>query len=152
MSQACQRSGAREPPSTIRAGVTGILRLGRPHAQPVRAAVGADADQAEGLRAFSGLWYRVMLEQHERGPVLAGELGPDLPGRVDDRGRRASLGDRGQVAGLTTGRQPHPQMSNTLPGRAGRVPPKRFVVDQRTERRQVIGRGWRQDPWFLPAG
>jgi hypothetical protein len=33
-------------------GVTRILLCGRPHAQPVRAAVGADADQVEGLRAF----------------------------------------------------------------------------------------------------
>jgi hypothetical protein len=43
-------------------------------------------------------------------------------------------------------------MSNSLPGRADRVPPKRLVGDQRTERRQALGRGWRQDSRFLPAG
>ena len=54
------------------------------------------------------------------------------------------------TAGLTTGRQPHPEMSNTLPSRADRVPPKRFVGDQVTERRQGIRRGWRQDPSSFP--
>ena len=83
----------------------------------------------------------------------SGELGPDMPGRLDDRGRRAGLGDHGQVAGLRTRRQPHPEVSNTLPVRgAGRVPPKRFVGDQLAERRQAIRRGWRQHPQFLPAG
>ena len=86
-----------------------------------------------------------MLEQHERGPVPAGELGPDLPGRFGDRGRRAGLGDNGQVAGLATGRQPHPEVSNALPvGGADRVPPERFVGDELTERRQAIWRGWSQ--------
>ena len=151
-SRACRRSGPVNRHPQFEPGMTGILLGGRPHAQPVRAAVGADADQVEGLPAFPGLGRRVMLEQHERGPVPAGELGPDLPGRLGDRGRRAGLGDHGQVAGLTTGRQPHPEVSNTLPGGADRVPPERFVGDQLTERRQAIRRGWRQDPRFLPAG
>jgi hypothetical protein len=60
-------------------GVTGIVLGGRPHGQPVRAVAGADADQVEGLRALAGLGRGVVLEQHERGPVPAGELGPDLP-------------------------------------------------------------------------
>jgi hypothetical protein len=134
----------------LETGVTGMLLCGRPDAQPVRAAVGADADQVEGLRALPGLGRRVMLEQHERGAVPAGELGPDLPGRLGDRGRRAGLGDDGQVAGLRTGRQPDPEVSNTLPAcGAGRVAPERFVGDQLTERRQAIRRGWRQNPRFL---
>jgi hypothetical protein len=131
-------------------GVPGILLVGRPHGQPVRAAVGADAGQVEGLRAVPGLGCRMVLGQHERGAVPAGELGPDLPGRLGDRGRWAGLGDHGQVAGLTTGRQPHPEVSNTLPGRADRVLPERFVGDQLTERRQAIRRGWRQDPSSFP--
>ena len=132
-------------------GVPGIALCGRPHAQPVRAAVGADADQIEGLRAFLGLGRRVMLEQHERGAVPAGEFCPDLPGRLGDRGRRAGMGDHGQVARLRTRRQPHPEVSDTLPGRADRVAPKWFVGDQLTERRQAIRRCWRQNPQFLPA-
>jgi hypothetical protein len=48
--------------------VAGILLRGRPDAQPVRAAVGADPDQVQGLYAFAGLGCQVMLEQHERGP------------------------------------------------------------------------------------
>jgi len=132
-------------------GVTGIVLCGRPHAQPVRAAA-ADADQVEGLRAFGVLGCQVMLEQHERGPVPAGEHGPDRPRRLGDRGRRVGIGDDGQVAGLRTGRQPDPEAGNTLPGRAGRVAAIRFVGNQLTERRQAIGRGWRQDPRFLPAG
>jgi hypothetical protein len=93
-----------------------------------------------------------MSGQHERGPVPAGELGPDLPGRFGDRGCRAGLGDRGQVAGFRIGRQPHPQVCGTFPGRAGPVAPERVVGDQRPERRQVIRRGWREDPGSLPAG
>jgi hypothetical protein len=46
-------------------GVTGILLRGRPHAQPVGAAVGAETDQVEGLSTFTGLGCRVMLEEHE---------------------------------------------------------------------------------------
>lgn len=94
-------------------GVRGIVLWGRPHAQPVRAASGAGADQVEGLRALPGLGCRVMLEEHEEGPVPASELGPDLPGRLGDRGRRAGLGDHGQVARLRTSRPPHPEVSNT---------------------------------------
>ena len=95
-----------------------------------------------------------MLEQHERGPVPAGKLGPDLPGRLGDQGgRRAGLGDHGQVARLRTGRQPHPEVSNTLPiGGAGRVAPERFVGDQLAEQRQALLRRWRENRSSLPAG
>jgi len=92
-----------------------------------------------------------MSGQHERRPVPGGELGPALPGSFGDRGCRAGLGDRGQVAGLRIGRQPYPQVSSTFPGRAGRVAPERFAGDQLAERRQVIRRGWREDPGSLPA-
>jgi hypothetical protein len=54
------------------------------------------------------------------------------------------------VAGLRTSRQPHSQVSSTLPGRAGPVPPEGFVGDQLTERWQAIGRGWRQDTRSFP--
>ena len=42
----------------FKAGVTGILLYGESHAQLVRAAVGADADEVEGLRAVPGLGRR----------------------------------------------------------------------------------------------
>ena len=51
-------------------GVTGMLLGGRPHGQPVRAAVGADAGHVEGIRALPGLGCQAVLEQHERGPYL----------------------------------------------------------------------------------
>jgi hypothetical protein len=134
-------------------GVTRIILGGRPHAQPVRATVGTDSDQVEGLRALPGPGRRVMVEQHERRPVPAGELGPDLRGRLRHPGsRRAGLGDRGQVAGLRADRQPHPEVSNALPGRAGRVAPERFVGDQLPERRQALRRGGCENRSSLPAG
>lgn len=107
--------------------MTGILLRGRPHPQPLRAAVGADADQIEGLRAFPILGRWVVLEQHERWPVPAAELGPDLPGGLSDLGRGAGLGNHGQVAGLRSDGQPDAQASGTLPGRAGPVAPERVV-------------------------
>jgi hypothetical protein len=101
----------------------------------VRAAVGADADQVEGLRAVPGLGCRVMFEQHERGPYPRASPAQICPADSGDRGRRAGLGDHGQPAGLTTGRQPHPEVSNALPvGEADRVPPERLVGDELTER------------------
>ena len=136
----------------LQPGVPGILLRRRPHAQPVRAAVSADADQVQGLGALPGLGCQVMLEQHERGPVLARELGPDVPGGLGDLGCGAGLGDRGQVAGLRTCGQPHTEMSDALPGRAGPIPPERLVGDQLAERRQAVRRCGRQNLRFLPTG
>jgi hypothetical protein len=134
----------------LQTGVTGIVFWSRPYAQPVRPAVGADADLVEGLLAFGGCGRRMMLEQYQRGPVPAGELGPDGPGRLGDRGRGCGLGDHGQVAGLGTGRPPHPEVSNAVRGRAGSVVPERLVGDLLADRRQAVRRGGRQDFRFLP--
>jgi hypothetical protein len=132
--------------------MAGVLLRGRPDAQPVRAAVRADAAQVESLRAFCGLQCQVMLEQDERGPLPAGQLGPDVPGALRGLVRGACLGDHGQVAGFRTGRQPHPEVSDALRRAAGPVAPERLVGDQFPDRRQAVGRGGRQDLRFLPAG
>ena len=58
--------------------------------RPVRTAVGTDADQVETLPAFPGLRCRVVLEQDKRGPVPAGESGPDVLRRLDEPGARAA--------------------------------------------------------------
>ena len=153
-SRACRRSGARALPSTIRAPrdedslPRSATRLANAGCRRRRQAPG------RGSPCPPGFGRRVMLEQHERGPVPVGELGPDPPGRLGDRGgRRAGLGDHGQVAGLRTGRQPHPEVSNTLPiGDAGRVAPEWFVGDQLAERRQALRRRWRENRSSLPAG
>jgi hypothetical protein len=83
----------------------------------VQAAVGATADQVERLRAFLGLRRRVMLKQYDRGPVPAGERGPDMRGGLSDRGRGGGLGHDGQVGGLRTPGLPHAEVSNALPSR-----------------------------------
>jgi hypothetical protein len=43
----------------------GIVLSCRPDAGPVRAAIGADADQIEGLRTLAELGRGIVLEQHE---------------------------------------------------------------------------------------
>src|SRR5271165_5844708 len=63
-----------------------VVFRGRPHAGPVRAAIGAGTDQIQGLHALAELGREVMLEQHDGGPVPAGELGPDEPGGLGDGG------------------------------------------------------------------
>jgi hypothetical protein len=60
--------------------VTGMLLRGRPDAGPVRAAISAKADQVEDLRSLVELGRQVVLEQHDRRPVPAGKLSPDMPG------------------------------------------------------------------------
>ena len=52
-----------------RPDVTGIHFRGRPYAGPVRAAVGADADQIKCLRALPAFGRGVVLKQHEVRPV-----------------------------------------------------------------------------------
>ena len=123
--------------------VTGMLLSSRPHAGPVRAAIGADADQVEGLHAFSGFGREVVFEQHDRPPVRAGELGPDVPGGLRDGGGPAGFGDDGQVARGSGHGRPDAQVRNAFPGQApSSVPPERVVNDQISERRQVVrGRG-----------
>jgi hypothetical protein len=54
--------------------MTGILLLGRPYAGPARAAIGADADQVEGLRPFLVLGCQVMLELVAIGGLVLGEV------------------------------------------------------------------------------
>jgi hypothetical protein len=147
-----RQSGAHRWPSTVPALHHGVLGRGRPDTQPVRAAVSADSDQVESLRAMCGLRCQVMLEQDERGPVPAGQLGPDVPGGLRGLVRGACLGDHGQVAGFRTGRQPHPEASDARRGRAGPVAPQRLVGDQLPDRQQAARRGGRQDLRFLPAG
>jgi hypothetical protein len=138
-SRACRRSGAREQPSTVRARRDGDCP-GRSATRPASAGCRRRrCGPGRGSPRLPALGCQVVLEQYERGPVPVGELGPDLPGRLGDRARRAGLGDHGQVAGLTAHCQPHPELSNALPGRAGWVPPERFVGDQLTQRRQAIG-------------
>jgi hypothetical protein len=96
---------------------------------------------------------KLMLEQHERGPVPAGEHAPDTSRGLGDLGRDAGFGDDGQVAGLRTCGRPHAQVSGTLPGRADRVPPEGLIGDQFPERRQAIRRCGRQalHHRFLPG-
>ena len=63
----------------LQPGVTGILRRGRPDRGPVRAAIGPDADQIEGFRAFLVLGGWVVLKQDEGGPyrrVSSAQMGP----------------------------------------------------------------------------
>ena len=92
-----------------------------------------------------------MLEEDERGPAPAGELGPDLPGGLGDGRGRAGFGDDGQVARLRPCGQPHAQMGNSLTGHRGRgITPERVVSDQLAERRQVSGEGGRQHGGRLP--
>jgi len=111
----------------------------------VRAAVSAEADQVQGLRALGELGCQVVLEQHGRRPVPAGKRGPDMPGRLGDGGCQAGLGDHGQIARRRADGQPHAQMRNLFPARAARpIPPERLVGDQVPERRQVIRGGGRQ--------
>jgi hypothetical protein len=45
----------------------------------MRAAISAEADQVEGLRALGELGRQVMLEQHDRRPVPAGKLSRICP-------------------------------------------------------------------------
>ena len=111
-------------------GMAGILLRSRPHVRPVRAAVGTDADQVESLPAFPGLRCRVVLEQDKRGPVRAGESGPDVLRGLGDPGGGAGLGDHGQVAGLRIRGEPPAEVGNARPGRAGWIPPERLVGDQ----------------------
>lgn len=85
-----------------------------PDAGPVRAAISAEADQVEGLRALGEPGRQVVLEQHDRRPVPAGKRGPDMPCRLGDAGARAGLGDHGQVARLRAGGQPQAQMGNVF--------------------------------------
>lgn len=101
-------------------GMVGIVLLYRPDAGPVRASIGACADQVEGLPALTGLGREIVLEQYDGGPVPAGEPGPDPPGGLTDRGCEAGLGDDGQVAGLSAGGQPHTQVRNALRGPGGK--------------------------------
>jgi len=82
----------------------------------VRAAISAEADQVEGLRALGEFGRQVVLEQHDRRPVSAGELGPDMRGRFGDGGCRAGLGDHGQVAWFRAGGQPHADAQRRLDG------------------------------------
>jgi len=63
----------------------------------VRAAISAEADQVEGLRALGELGRQVVLEQHDRRPVPAGKRGPDMPGRLGDAGARAGPCDLNEV-------------------------------------------------------
>jgi len=129
----------------IQPGVTGMLLRGRPDAGPAGTPVGADADQIEGLLAVPGPGSGEVLEEDERGPAPAGELGPDLPGGLGDGRGRPGFGDDGQVARLRPCGQPHAQMGNTLAGHRGRgIAPERVVGDQLAERRQVSGEGRRQ--------
>jgi hypothetical protein len=51
----------------------------RPRAQPVRAAVGADADWSKVSAPSPAPECGVMSGQHERGSVPAGRSGPDVP-------------------------------------------------------------------------
>jgi hypothetical protein len=98
--------------------VTGIVLRRRPHAGPVRAAVGADADQVYVLGC------KVVLEQHEGRPVPAGEPGPDLAGGPGDGGSAASLGDGGHVPRRIGRNGPDPRVRDALPARTARwVPP-----------------------------
>ena len=87
-------------------------------------------------------------------PLIAGHTAFTCATTLEALGlAQAGLGDDGQVAGLRTGRQPHSEVSGTLPAcSAGRVPPEGFAGDQFTERRQASRRGWRQNLRFLPAG
>jgi hypothetical protein len=110
----------------------------------LRAAISAEADQVESLRALGEPGCQVVLEQHDRRPVPAGKLGPDMPGRFGDGGCRTRLGDHGQVARLRAGGQPYAQMRNLFRVQAcRRIPPERFVGDQVPELRQVIYGGGR---------
>ena len=92
-----------------------IVLRSRPHARPVRAAVGTDADQVESFPAFPGLRCREVLEQDKRGPVPAGESGPDVLRRLGDPGGGAGLGDHGQVAGLGIRGEPPAEVGNARP-------------------------------------
>jgi hypothetical protein len=83
--------------------------------RPVRAAVGTDADQVESFPAFPGLRCREVLEQDKRGPVPAGESGPDVLRRLGDPGGGAGLGDHGQVAGLRMRSEPPAEVGNARP-------------------------------------
>jgi hypothetical protein len=131
------RCGAGYPPHYVK--LDSIFPASPVLARLVRAAVGADAGQVEGLRAFLGLRCRVMLKEHDGGSVPAGELGLDMRGEFSDRGRGAGLGNDGQVAGLSSRGQPYAQVSNTLPGRGGaqRVAPERLVGDQLPDRQAL---------------
>jgi len=81
-------------------------------------AVGADRDQVEGLHAVSGLGCWVMLEQHERGLGLTSELGQVCPADAVTGPVELVRGCHGQVDGLSTGRQPHLEVSNTADAEA----------------------------------
>ena len=83
--------------------------------RPVRAAVGTDADQVESFPAFPGLRCREVLEQDKRGPVPAGESGPDVLRRLGDPGGGPGLGDHGQVAGLGIRGEPPAEVGNARP-------------------------------------
>ena len=82
----------------------------------MRAAIGAGADQIEGLHTLAGLGREVVLEQDERRPVPAGELGPDPPGGLSDGGCEAGFGDDSQVAPGNGHGSPDTQVRNAFPG------------------------------------
>jgi hypothetical protein len=123
-------------------GMTRIFRRGRPHAGPVRAAIGADPDQIKGSPYPRRPQAQGSARAARRRTRTYGEPGPDVPGGLGDRGCQASLGDDGQVAGLETGRQPRAQvrrpprpeqpMGNARTAR--RRPARRAAAGQRARR------------------
>ena len=71
-------------------------------------------EQAAALaaRLSAAGMFGLFLEEDERGPPPAGELGPDLPAGLGDGRGRAGSGDDGQVARLRPCGQPHAQMGS----------------------------------------
>ena len=101
-------------------GVAGVVLRGRPHTGPVRTPVSADADQIQGLHVRAELRRRMMLEQHEGGPVSASQVSPDPPGRLADRGDAAGFSDHSQVTRRSSRSGPETQVPDPFPRQAPR--------------------------------
>ena len=144
-SRACQRSGARERPSTTPARHDGDC----PPGSATRGTSAGSRQRRCGPGPGSPFppepGRGVVLEQHEGGPVPARQAGPDPPGRFSDRDDATSLGDNSQVTRRSGRSGPDTQMPDPFPRQAPRrVPPERVINEQPAKRRKVIRGGRRQ--------